>query len=34
MQDILMVLIVLLVIGFVAALYPVRFFTKEMKWRR
>ncbi|RME19189.1 MAG: FtsX-like permease family protein [Bacteroidetes bacterium] len=33
-QDILMVLVVLLVIGFFAAIYPVRFFTKEIKWNR
>lgn len=33
-QDILMVLAVLLVIGFLAAIYPVRFFTKEIRWTR
>ncbi|MCX7728736.1 MAG: FtsX-like permease family protein, partial [Bacteroidia bacterium] len=33
-QDIFMVLVVLLIIGFLAAIYPVRFFTKEIKWRR
>lgn len=33
-QDILMVLVVLLVIGFLAAIYPVRFFTKEIRWTR
>lgn len=31
--DVLMVLGVLLVIGFLAAIYPIRFFTKEIKWK-
>ncbi|GAB4456058.1 MAG: FtsX-like permease family protein [Bacteroidia bacterium] len=33
-QDVILVVVVLLVIGFLAAIYPVRFFTKEIKWRR
>lgn len=33
-EDVIMVLMVLLVIGFFAAIYPVRFFTKEIKWNR
>lgn len=31
-QDFFLVILVLLVIGFFAAIYPVRFFTKEIKW--
>lgn len=33
-EDVIMVLLVLLIIGFFAAIYPVRFFTKEIKWNR
>lgn len=33
-NDVWMVLLVLLIIGFLAAIYPVRFFTKEIKWTR
>lgn len=33
-EDLALVLLVLLVIGFIAALYPVRLFTKEVKWNR
>lgn len=33
-EDVIMVLMVLLIIGFFAAIYPVRFFTKEIKWNR
>lgn len=33
-QDIVMVLLILLIIGFFAAIYPVRLFTKEIKWKQ
>ncbi len=33
-NDIIMVLVVLLIIGFLAAIYPVRLFTKEIKWKQ
>lgn len=33
-NDIVMVLVVLLIIGFFAAIYPVRVFTREIKWRQ
>jgi len=33
-EDLALVLSVLLIIGFIAALYPVRLFTKEVKWNR
>ncbi|GIV26268.1 MAG: membrane protein [Bacteroidia bacterium] len=34
LNDVLMVLVVLLIIGFFAAIYPVRVFTKEIKWKQ
>ena len=33
-EDLALVLSVLLIIGFIAALYPVRLFTKEVKWNK
>lgn len=33
-NDVVMVLVVLLIIGFFAAIYPVRVFTREIKWRQ
>ncbi len=34
LKDIFLVILILLVIGFFAAIYPVRIFTKEIKWAR
>ena len=33
-EDLALVLSVLLIIGFIAALYPVRLFTKDVKWNK